>query len=93
MKKNTTTFRENVLKVVGAIPRGQVLTYKEVATLAGNPRACQAVGAIMGANRSAKIPCHRVVGSGGKLGGFFWGQDEKIRRLTAEGVNVDLLKK
>ena len=86
------TFRENVLKVVAEIPMGKVLTYKEVAVRAGNPRACQAVGAIMGANRNPAVPCHRVVGSGGKLGGFFWGQEEKIRRLKAEGVNVGLLK-
>ncbi len=86
------TFRETVLKVVAKIPKGQVLTYKEVATRAGNPKACQAVGAIMGANRSPKIPCHRVIGSNGKLGGFFYGQKEKVRRLRTEGVNVNKLK-
>tara|TARA_B100000315_G_C14460533_1_gene533505 strand:+ start:251 stop:526 length:276 start_codon:yes stop_codon:yes gene_type:complete len=86
------TFKEKVLKVVAQIPRGQVMTYKEVATRAGNARACQAVGQLMKRNCDPNVPCHRVIGSNGWIGGFNRGLPEKIRRLGAEGVNIKALQ-
>ncbi|PIR41534.1 MAG: 6-O-methylguanine DNA methyltransferase [Candidatus Yanofskybacteria bacterium CG10_big_fil_rev_8_21_14_0_10_46_23] len=82
------SFRDKVLKIVAQIPRGQVLTYGQVAGKAGNPRAGRAVGRIMNANRSAKIPCHRVVGAKGWLGGFNSGVVKKKRLLKEEGALV-----
>lgn len=65
-----TEFQKKVYEVVRHIPRGKVLTYKEVAYKAGSPLAFRAIGQIMAQNPFPLIvPCHRVVGSG-KLGGF-----------------------
>lgn len=86
-------FKEKVLKVVSSIPRGQVLTYKEVATRAGNPRAARAVGNFMNQNYDTNVPCHRVVGSNGWIGGFRTGIPNKIKRLKEEGVKIEAFKK
>jgi len=59
----TKTFTERVRAIVAKIPKGESMTYKEVATKAGNPRAARAVGAIMRSNYNRDIPCHRVVKS------------------------------
>ena len=61
-------FKEKVLRIVGKIPKGEVLTYKAVAKLAGRPKAYRAVGNILNGNYNPKIPCHRVIRSNGKLG-------------------------
>lgn len=79
-------FKEKVMQVVAAIPRGEVLTYKEVAKRAGNPRASRAVGNIIGTNYDPAIPCHRVVRSDGKLGGYNRGIEKKRQILKEEGV-------
>ncbi len=68
MKNNTKGMRESlftskVLKVVGAIPNGSVLSYQMVARKAGRPNAARAVGSIMKRNYDPAIPCHRVVPS------------------------------
>jgi len=66
-----TDFQRQVLAGCRSIPTGQTLTYQELATLAGSPRSARAVGNVMASNRFAPIvPCHRVVGSGGGLGGY-----------------------
>ncbi len=65
-----TDFQKKVYEVVRRIPRGKVLTYKEVALKVGSPLAFRAIGQIMARNPFPLIvPCHRVIGSG-KLGGF-----------------------
>ncbi|MBI5457258.1 MGMT family protein [Candidatus Kaiserbacteria bacterium] len=64
------SFRDRVRAVVAKIPKGKSMTYKEVATKAGNPKAARAVGAIMRSNYNHDIPCHRVVKSDGSLGGY-----------------------
>jgi methylated-DNA-[protein]-cysteine S-methyltransferase len=64
------TFKEKVLEVVRKIPKGKTLTYKEVATKAGSPNAYRAVGSVMKSNFDPKIPCHRVIGSDGKMHGY-----------------------
>ena len=85
------TFTEKVYEVVGKIPRGKVLTYKEVAKLAGNKNASRAVGNILNKNHNPKIPCHRVIRSDGKLGGYNRGAKKKKEILKSEGVNLDAL--
>ncbi len=80
------TFRERVERVVTAIPRGKTLTYQEVARQAGNAKAARAVANIMAANYSSNIPCHRVIRSDGKAGGYNRGGEEaKIKLLLREG--------
>lgn len=79
-------FKEKVFNVVKHIPKGSVLTYKEVAKLAGSPRAYRAVGNILNTNYDPTIPCHRVVRSDGKAGGYNRGSDNKINILNAEGA-------
>lgn len=79
-----TDFQRNVLAVVQEIPRGETLTYGEVAALAGHPGAARAVGQVMAANPFIiLVPCHRVVARDG-LGGFGWGLEAKKRLLEAE---------
>lgn len=66
-----TAFQQRVIEIVRAIPRGKTLTYGEVAALAGSSGAARAVGTVMSTNPVPLIvPCHRVVGSAGSLGGF-----------------------
>ncbi len=81
-----TNFKENVYKVVSKIPKGKVLTYKEVAKLAGSPKAFRAVGNIISKNYNPNIPCHRVIRSDGKLGGYNRGKAEKRAILIREGA-------
>jgi len=71
MKKTfTKTFTQRVRDVVRKIPKGKVLSYKEVAKKAGSPNASQAVGSIMSKNYDKTIPCHRVIRSDGKAGRY-----------------------
>ena len=79
------SFIEKVHAVVRKIPKGKVLTYKEVAQKAGQPGAYRAVGNILNKNYDPAIPCHRVVRSDGRLGGYNRGAQNKIKILTEEG--------
>lgn len=79
-------FGKKVYDVVRKIPKGKVLTYKEVARLVHSPRAWRAVGNVLNKNRDPKIPCHRVIRSDGKLGGYNKGAKIKLRLLRKEGV-------
>lgn len=79
-----TPFAQTVYAVVRGIPKGKTLTYEEVATRAGRPRAFRAVGNILNKNRDPKVPCHRVIRSDGKVGGYAWGTKKKAARLTQE---------
>jgi O-6-methylguanine DNA methyltransferase len=80
------TFRDDVMEVVKAIPRGRLLTYKQVAELAGRPKAYRAVGNILNTNYDPSIPCHRVVRSDGKTGGYNRGVERKTEILHTEGA-------
>lgn len=82
------SFRDDVFSVVSQIPRGSVLTYKEVACRAGRPRAYRAVGNILNKNYDTLIPCHRVVRSDGASGGYNRGSEKKISLLELEGVRI-----
>lgn len=89
MKKKS--FSEKVIRIAVRIPKGRTLSYKEVAKRAGNEKAARAVGNIL--NRyyfdcirggMKTIPCHRVIRSDGKIGGYARGTREKIRLLKKE---------
>lgn len=84
MSKNVKTFRDRVFEVVRKIPEGKTLTYKEVAQRAGSPRAYRAVGNILHTNYDPQIPCHRVVRSDGKPGGWNRGANKKAAILERE---------
>lgn len=87
-RTNKEIFKAKVLAIVKAIPKGETLTYGEVAKRAGSPRAARAVGAIMKQNKDKKIPCHRVVASQG-IGGYNGLQGRSKRSiLEKEGVLV-----
>lgn len=80
-----TEFTREVWRALLRIPPGRTLSYGEVASKAGRPRAARAVGTACGANRIPLfIPCHRVVGSGGALGGFSSGLAWKTLLLSRE---------
>lgn len=90
-------FKEKVYKIVKKIPEGKVKTYKEVAKLAGFPGAWRAVGNILRhsaelsrshKNKNPKIPCHRVIKSDGKIGGYNRGTKKKTALLKKEGVLI-----
>lgn len=83
-----TLFQEKVYKVVKKIPQGKTLTYKQVAAAAGSPRAFRAVGNVLNKNIDAQIPCHRVIKSDGKPGGYNKGVDKKTFLLSQEGVKI-----
>jgi len=83
-----SSFQKRVYEVVRKIPKGKVMTYKTVAKLAGFPRAWQAVGNVLSKNRDLKIPCHRVIRSDGKLGGYNRGVKKKRELLKKEGVRI-----
>jgi O-6-methylguanine DNA methyltransferase len=80
-----TPFQRRVWEALRKIPRGETRTYAEVAAQISSPGAARAVGAACGANPiGLLIPCHRVVGSGGSLGGYYWGLDRKRALLDLE---------
>ena len=80
-------FTTTVKQVVSNIPKGSVMTYKEVAVAAGNPKAARAVANIMAANYDEAVPCHRVIRTDGGLGGYNrGGVSAKKEILLAEGV-------
>lgn len=85
MKNFSATVRE----VVKKIPAGNTMSYGEVATKAGHPKAARAVASIMAKNFDPTIPCHRVIRSDGKLGGYNRG-GEKVKKglLISEGVVI-----
>ena len=84
----TSDFRLQVLAVVRRIPPGHVATYGDVAAATGCPRAHRAVGNIMRGCGDPAMPCHRVVGAGGALGGFGGNRSLKRELLRAEGLEV-----
>jgi len=81
-------FTRRVLSVLRRIPPGCVATYGDVARAAGRPRAARAVGTIMRTARVPGLPYHRVIASGGRLGGYGGAPQLKASLLAAEGVPV-----
>lgn len=77
-------FQDKIREVVRAIPKGSVLSYQEVARRAGKPKAARAVANTMANNFHPDIPCHRVIRSDGKAGGYNRGGESVKRRLLLE---------
>ena len=80
-------YARKVLRATARIPFGKVSTYREVAGKAGNPAASRAAGNALGSNPiPVVVPCHRVLRTGGGLGGYGGGLDVKELLLRLEGV-------
>lgn len=80
-----TAFQQQIIQVTRKIPYGTKLTYGELAAKAGFPRAARAVGTVMSSNRfPIIIPCHRVVGSGGGMGGYSAPQGVSLKQRLLE---------
>ena len=80
-----TAFQEAVWRELRRIPTGETRTYAELAAAVGKPKAVRAAGSANGANHvSVLIPCHRVIRTGGGLGGYAWGLDIKRKLLEKE---------
>jgi len=80
-----TAFQQRVWRELTRIPRGETITYAELARRIGSPGAVRAVGSACGANPTAVIvPCHRVLRSDGALGGYRWGLERKATLLASE---------
>ena len=84
-------FEKKVWSAIDKIPAGTVLTYKELAIKIGSPNAARAVANACGKNPSPiKTPCHRVIRSDGRPGGYSapGGTEKKIKLLKKEGINL-----
>lgn len=88
-----SAFEKKVYKAVLAIPAGRLRPYKWVAARIGRPGAARAVGNALNRNPYAPlVPCHRVVRSDGRIGGFARGVMAKRRLLEREGIDVSRLR-
>ena len=80
---------KKIYKKLLEVPEGKITTYGELAKAVGMKNGQRAVGKIMNANPyPVIIPCHRVVKSDGKVGGYYYGQNVKINMLKKEGVKI-----
>lgn len=85
---NAPTFHCEVWQALRTIPYGQKRTYKDIANMLGQPGGSQAVGQANAKNPIAIIiPCHRIIGSNGKLTGYAWGIERKRWLLEHEYAN------
>ena len=89
MKGNLSTIKDSdVYDLLQKIPAGKVSTYGDLAKSLGNPDASRAIGRILGRNPNPiVVPCHRVVKSDGRLGGYVYGIAKKRELLEKEGVS------
>lgn len=83
---NIYMFKDRVLNILKNIPKGETLSYKEVAERANSPRAYRKVGSIMKANYDTTVPCHRVIKSNGTIGQYNKGVNLKYKKLKEEGA-------
>lgn len=87
---NGTDFQMKVWNALKAIPYGTTVSYLQLAASIDKPKACRAVGGANGRNPvPVVIPCHRVIGANGSLGGYSGGLGIKRRLLAIEGVHFD----
>ena len=86
--RKPSTFAQRVVHAVRRIPAGRVATYGDIAAAAGKPRAARAVGNLMRTLKIPGLPYHRVVASGGNIGGYGAYPQLKVSLLTAEGLTV-----
>lgn len=87
--KRKTSFKNKVYRAVRKIPRGKVMTYKEVAQAIGFPKAYRAVGNVLNKNKNPEIPCHRIIRSDGKIGGYKNGTKNKEFLLKKENAKIN----
>lgn len=91
--KGLGSFAKAVYRAVADIPRGEVRSYKWVASTAGRPLAHRAAGNVLASNPfPVLVPCHRVIRSDGRLGGYVNGAGQKKRLLLAEGFDISGLR-
>jgi methylated-DNA-[protein]-cysteine S-methyltransferase len=85
-----TEFQKRIYERLTEIPYGRIVSYGDIADEMGDPGAARAVGQAVGANPlPIVVPCHRVVRSDGRLGGYSGGLRSKVALLAIEGVDVD----
>lgn len=84
-----TKFAQKVLAIVKKIPKGKVMTYKEIAIKLGDKNLARTIGQILKRNPyPIVIPCHRVIRSDGKIGGYSLGIEKKKELLRKEGILI-----
>lgn len=82
-----TRFQRSIWRALLAIPKGETVSYHEIAEQVGHPKAVRAVGQAVGRNPVALlVPCHRVIRKDGQLGGYRWGFERKQMLLAEEGA-------
>ncbi|MEM3089595.1 MAG: MGMT family protein [Candidatus Nitrosotenuis sp.] len=82
-------LEQRVYKELLRVPKGKVTTYGDLAKAVGIKNGQRVIGQIMNKNPfPVIIPCHRVVNSDGKIGGYFYGQNVKTEMLSKEGVTI-----
>ncbi|HKU33232.1 MAG TPA: MGMT family protein [Candidatus Nitrosotalea sp.] len=82
-------LEDKVYKKLMEVPKGQVTTYGELAKAVGLKNGQRAIGRIMNKNPYPVIvPCHRVILSSGKVGGYAWGENIKANMLAKEGIKI-----
>jgi len=87
---NGTNFQVSVWKALLSIPRGNFVSYKDIAAYIGRPKAARAVGKALAANPIAYlIPCHRVIAESGKINQYRWGTTRKQAILGWEAAKTD----
>ncbi len=90
MKNNS--FNARVYEALKKVPKGRVTTYKEIGRYVSS-KGYRAIGNVLNKNPNSPIvPCHRVVNSDARIGGFAFGIDKKIKLLAEEGVEVRNMK-
>ena len=90
LKPAGSEFRRKVWRILCEIPYGETLTYGEIASRISDTMSAQAVGGAVGHNPiSILIPCHRVLGAGGKLTGYAGGIERKMELLKLENIIWD----
>ncbi|RAP34543.1 cysteine methyltransferase [Legionella quinlivanii] len=86
-----TPFQLKVWESLLKIPMGSLVTYGDIARSLGKPKSSRAVGGAIGSNPIAfLIPCHRVIQSSGKLGGYMWGETRKKAMIGWEAAKTDV---
>jgi methylated-DNA-[protein]-cysteine S-methyltransferase len=85
-----TEFQKDVWMTLADIPYGKTISYAELAGMVGRPTAFRAVGQANGANPiPIVLPCHRVIATGGGIGGYGGGLDMKRKLLALEGIDAN----
>jgi methylated-DNA-[protein]-cysteine S-methyltransferase len=86
-ESNPSHIKDEVYKMLLKIPAGKVSTYGDIAKALGHPKAARLIGRILHDNPNpVDIPCHRIVHSNGKLGGYAYGSAKKRKLLEEEGI-------